>query len=151
MEKFVDLALELAKKAAAHGEIPVGAVVVKNGKVIGKGYNKREGKQIATKHAEIIAIEKACKKLKSWRLEGCDIYVTLEPCPMCAGAIANARIKTLFYAAEEKTSKDNLLQTILSSPRLNHKVEIRRCAGKEEASQILQEFFKQKRQQKNSD
>lgn len=150
MEKFINQALQLAQKAANIGEIPVGAVVVKNGKIIGEGYNKRERKQMATKHAEIIAIEKACKKLKSWRLDDCEIYVTLEPCPMCAGAIANARIKTLYYATEEKTSNDNLLETILSSTRLNHKVEIKRCGGAKEAETLLKEFFKNKRKKSSN-
>lgn len=145
MNEFEKEALRLAKKAAKQGEIPVGAVVVKDGKIIGKGFNQRERKQLATKHAEIVAIEKACKKLKSWRLDGCQIYVTLEPCPMCAGAIANARIDTLLFAAEEKTSSDGLLQSILSSLRLNHKVEVKRCEGKEEAQLLLQNFFKEKR------
>ncbi len=142
-------ALKLAKKASALGEIPVGAVIVKDGKIISKGYNKRECKQMATKHAEIIAIENACKKLNSWRLDECEMYVTLEPCPMCAGAIANARIKTLYYATEEKTSCDHLLETILTSNRLNHKVEIKRCKGEEEAQKLLQDFFKNKRKLKN--
>lgn len=145
MNEFEKEALRLAEKAAKQGEIPVGAVVVKDGKIIGKGFNQRERKQLATKHAEIVAIEKACKKLKSWRLDGCQIYVTLEPCPMCAGAIANARIDTLLFAAEEKTSSDGLLQSILSSLRLNHKVEVKRCEGKEEAQLLLQNFFKEKR------
>ena len=145
MNEFEKEALRLAEKAAKQGEIPVGAVVVKDGKIIGKGFNQRERKQLATKHAEIVAIEKACKRLKSWRLDGCQIYVTLEPCPMCAGAIANARIDTLLFAAEEKTSSDGLLQRILSSLRLNHKVEVKRCEGKEEAQLLLQNFFKEKR------
>ena len=82
-------------------EIPVGAVIVKENKIIAKAYNKREKNQIATHHAEVLAIEKACKKLKSWRLDDCDLYVTLEPCPMCAGAIMNARIKNVYYAVAD--------------------------------------------------
>ncbi len=145
MNEFETEALKLAVRAYKRGEIPVGAVVVKDGKIISRGFNKREKKQIATKHAEIVAIEKACKKLKSWRLDGCEIYVTLEPCPMCAGAIANARISTLYFATEEKTSSDNLLEKILSSNRLNHHVNIKRCDGKIEAQKLLQDFFKKKR------
>lgn len=148
MNKFEIEMLKLAKHAYKLGEIPVGAVVVKDDKIIAKGFNKREKKQIATKHAEIVAIEKACKKLKSWRLDGCEIYVTLEPCPMCAGAIANARISSLHYATEEKTSKDNLIYSILSSNRLNHHVEIKRCDGKIEAQKLLQDFFKEKRKKR---
>lgn len=144
MNKFMAEAIKEARKAATAGEIPVGAVVVCDGKIISRAHNKREASQIATKHAEIIAIEKACKKLKSWRLDGCEIYVSLEPCPMCAGAIANARISKLYFAAEEKTSQDGLLEKIISSARLNHKVEY--CFTPcEEASKILTDFFKNKR------
>ena len=98
MKDFMKEALKEAKLALDNDEVPIGAVIVKNDKVISRGYNNRQKSQNAIKHAEIIAIEKACKKLKSWRLDGCDIYVTLEPCPMCAGAIANARINKLIYA-----------------------------------------------------
>lgn len=144
MNKFLREAIKEAKKAAADGEIPVGAVVVCDGKIISRGRNKREKSQIATKHAEIIAIEKACKKLGSWRLDGCEIYVSLEPCPMCAGAIANARISKLYFAAHEKTSGDGLLDAILSSARLNHKLDCEYIPC-EEASQILTDFFKKRR------
>ena len=92
----------LGYTAYSKGEVPIGAVIVRNNKIIAKAYNKREKSQIATHHAEILAIEKACKKLKSWRLDDCDIYVTLEPCPMCAGAILNARIKNLYYAVTDE-------------------------------------------------
>ena len=98
--------------------MPVGAVIVKNNKIIAKAYNKREKNQIATHHAEILAIQKACKKLKSWRLDDCDMYVTLEPCPMCAGAIINARIKNLYYAVKDESSggitKFNILENTLN-------------------------------------
>ena len=104
--------------------MPIGAVIVRNNKIIAVGHNIREHKQNALLHAEIVAINKACKKLKSWRLDDCEIYVTLEPCPMCAGAISNARLKSVIYAAEEKTSKDHLCQQILASPRLNHKPNV---------------------------
>lgn len=144
MNMFMEEAINLAEKAGRKGEIPVGAVIVCDGKIISKGCNCREKKQSATKHAEIVAIEKACKKLKSWRLENCEIYVSLEPCPMCAGAIANARIKKLIYAAEEKTSGDRLMSIILSSNRLNHKVEIEYMPNKR-AQQLLSNFFKKKR------
>lgn len=144
MNKFLHEAIKEAKKAAAEGEIPVGAVIVCGEKIIARGRNKREKSQIATKHAEIIAIEKACKKLGSWRLDNCEIYVSLEPCPMCAGAIANARISKLYFGAREKTSQDGLLETILSSARLNHKLECEYIPC-EEASAILTDFFKNKR------
>ena len=149
MKNFMEEALNLAKKAFRKGEVPIGAVIVKNGKIIAKGFNKREKSQNAIKHAEIIAIEKACKKEKSWRLENCDIYVTLEPCPMCAGAIANARIRNLYFACREKTSNENLCETIMKSNRLNHHTKITILNEyKDEASQLLSAFFKENRKNK---
>lgn len=145
MIDFMKESLKEAKKALKANEVPIGAVITKNGKIIARGHNSREKKQNAIKHAEIIAIEKACKKLKSWRLDDCEIYVTLEPCPMCAGAIANARIKKLIYGAKEKTSGDNLCEKILSSIRLNHKVEIIFDESSQDCATILTEFFKNKR------
>ncbi len=144
MSKFMEAALKEAKKAAIDDEVPIGAVVVLDGKIISRGRNCRQKSQNAIKHAEIVAIEKACKKLGSWRLEGAEIYVTLEPCPMCAGAIANARIKKLFYACPEKTSEDGLCKAILSSDRLNHKVEME-LEENQDAALLLSEFFKKKR------
>lgn len=139
-------AVKQAEKALKKNEVPIGAVVVQNDKIISRGHNQRERKQNAVKHAEIIAIEKACKRLKSWRLDDCEIYVTLEPCPMCAGAIANARIKKLIYGAQEKTSGDNLCEAILSSIRLNHKVEIIvDQENQEKCSNLLTDFFKNRR------
>ena len=146
MNKFMDIALSMANKAYQKGEVPIGAVLVCNGKIIAKSFNMREKKQNALKHAEINVIEKACKRLKSWRLENCELYVTLEPCPMCAGAIANARIKKVYIGAKEKTSKDELCNKILSSNRLNHKVEIEFLKEYEEVcSNLLSSFFKTKR------
>ena len=98
-EKYMKAALKLAHRAAEEGEVPVGAVVVCDGKIVGRGRNRRETKKNALHHAEIEAIEKACKKLGGWRLHRCDLYVTLEPCPMCAGAIINARIKMVYFGA----------------------------------------------------
>ena len=149
MKDFMNEAVKMAKKALAEDEVPIGAVIVKDDKIISKGYNKREKSQDATKHAEIIAIEKACKKLGSWRLENATIFVTLEPCPMCAGAIANARIKTLVYGAKEKSSSDNLCDAILSSNRLNHKTEIV-FQENQECCTLLEQFFKSKRETKKS-
>ena len=146
MKNFINEAIKEAKKALREDEVPIGAVVVIDGKIISRGHNSREKSQNAIKHAEIIAIEKACKKLKSWRLDNATIYVTLEPCPMCAGAISNARIKKLIYGAKEKTSNDNLCQTILTSERLNHKTEIVfDNTFENEISSMLSNFFKQKR------
>lgn len=135
-----------ALKALNEEEVPIGAVVVLNGEIISRGHNKREKSQNAIKHAEIIAIEKACKKLSSWRLDGAEIYVTLEPCPMCAGAIVNARISKLIYGCKEKTSNDNLCEKILKSERLNHKCQIVYDETySKHFSTILTNFFKNKR------
>lgn len=139
-------AIAQAKISLKKKEVPIGAIVVHNGKIIAKGHNMREKRKNALLHAEIIAINKACKKLKDWRLENCELYVTLEPCPMCAGAIANARIKKVVFAAKEKTSCDNLCEKILTSNRLNHKCEIVQATEFEEkCSKMLTEFFKSKR------
>ena len=145
-KNFMQIAISEAKKSFTLGEVPIGAVVVKNGEVISKGHNVREKKQNALLHAEIVAIDRACKKLRSWRLDDCEIYVTLEPCPMCAGAIANARMKKIVYACEETTSQDHLCEKILSSNRLNHKCAFERDeVYKDEAAKILSDFFKTKR------
>ena len=137
-------AFKEAQKALNKDEVPIGAVIVKDGKIVARGRNDREKSQNALKHAEIIAIDKACKKLKSWRLDECEIYVTLEPCPMCAGAIANARISKVVYGAKETTSEDNLCELILKSNRLNHKPNIEYRENKF-CKDILQDFFKNKR------
>lgn len=137
-------ALKEAQKALKKDEVPIGAVIVKDGKIVARGRNSREKSQNALRHAEIIAINKACKRLKSWRLDGCEIYVTLEPCPMCAGAIANARISKVVYGAKETTSEDNLCELILKSNRLNHKPNIEYRENKF-CKDILQDFFKNKR------
>lgn len=144
-EKFLKLALKEATKSYLQNEVPIGAVVVKDGKVIAKAHNTRNKTQNAINHAEVLAIAKACKKLKSWRLDTCDIYVTMEPCPMCAGAILNARIKNLYFGAYDKTSKTNLLEQIMQDDRLNHKTFVQGGILKEECSQILTDFFKSKR------
>ncbi len=143
MKDFMKEALKEAQKAKQENEIPIGAVIVIDDKIIARGHNKREKSQNALHHAEIIAIDKACKKLKSWRLENATIYVTLEPCPMCAGAIANARIKKLVYGAKDRSSTDNLCETILSSTRLNHKVETI-YEESPDCSQILTDFFRKR-------
>ena len=146
MNDFMLQAMAQARLALKNDEVPIGAVIVKDGKILSRGRNSREKSQMATGHAELIAIEKACKKLGSWRLDGCEIYVTLEPCPMCAGAIANARIKKLVYACPEKSSQDNLCEKILSSERLNHKVIVEiDDKHQDECSAMLTEFFKSKR------
>ena len=144
MIDFMEEAFKEAQKALNKDEVPIGAVIVKDGKIVARGRNSREKSQNALKHAEIIAINKACKRLKSWRLDGCEIYVTLEPCPMCAGAIANARISKVVYGAKETTSEDNLCELILKSNRLNHKPKIEYRENKF-CKDILQDFFKNKR------
>ena len=147
MEKYnspMQLATMLAYKAKQKGEVPVGAVIIKNGKVIAKAYNKREHHQIATHHAEILAIQKANKKLKSWRLDDCDLFVTLEPCPMCAGAILNARIKNVYYATADEQS-GGLTKFNLSSS-LNHTINAFQMKEfEQENKNIIQSFFKEKR------
>lgn len=146
MNEFMEEALKQAKKALARDEVPIGAVVVCEGKLISCGFNKREKTKNALKHAEIVAIDKACKKLKSWRLENCELYVTLEPCPMCAGAIVNARLKKVYYGAKDKTSQDGLFEKILTSPRLNHNCDFEQLPEYEaECAKLLCEFFKEKR------
>lgn len=146
MNEFMEMALLEAEKARKREEVPIGAVIVKSGKVIAKGFNKREKTKSALNHAEIVAIRKACKKLKDWRLEGCEIYVTLKPCPMCAGAIANARIDKVYYGADETNTNDNLAEQIFASTRLNHKVEMEKLnAYSEKCAQMLSAFFRSKR------
>ncbi len=144
-EVYMQLALNLALIAMKKDEVPVGCVIVKDDKIISKAYNTRNKTQNATNHAEIIAIKKACKKLKSWRLDNAEIYVTLEPCPMCAGAIANARIKKCIFGAYDKTSSSNLTKNIFEDKRLNHKVICEGGVCQDECSKLLTSFFQNKR------
>ncbi|MCD8041336.1 MAG: nucleoside deaminase [Clostridia bacterium] len=142
--KFMAGALKCAQKAFDEGEVPIGAVVVLNGKIISRGHNRRTKKQIATAHAEVEAIEKACKKLNSWRLPECEIYVTLEPCPMCMGAILNARIKKVYFGAYEAKGR-SLTGIIAESGVLNHKAEVEGGVMEAECSAILSRFFTEMR------
>lgn len=144
-EDFMKLALLEARKAFKKGEVPIGAVVVKEGKVLAKAHNTRQRSKNAVNHAEIIAISKACKKNRDWRLENTEIYVTLEPCPMCAGAIANARIETCCYGAADKTSTTNLAQQIFQDVRLNHKVNSIGGILEPECAALLRDFFASRR------
>ena len=144
--KFMKLALKEAEKAELNEEVPIGCVVVKDGKVISKAFNKRQTKRLSTAHAEILAIEKACRKLGDWRLDGADIYVTLEPCAMCAGAIVNSRIKKVYFGAYEKkgggvVSKFN----ILSESGLNHVTDYEGGVMEEQCSETVKNFFKTRR------
>lgn len=137
-------ALKCAKKALTEGEVPIGAVVVLNGKVIARGHNRRTKRQIATAHAEIEAIEKACKKLKSWRIPECDLYVTLEPCPMCMGAALNARIKKIYYGAPEDKGR-SLTGELANANLLNHTVEVEGGVMEAACREILSRFFSEMR------
>lgn len=135
-------ALKEAKAAAECGEVPVGAVIVKDGEIISRGRNRREEKQNALSHAELEAINSACKALHSWRLDNCELYVTLEPCPMCTGAIINARIKTVIFGAYDikMGSMDSVIN--LCDYPYNHKPEIYGGICEEECGLVLQEFFR---------
>lgn len=137
-------AVRLARKAKKKGEVPIGAVVVLNGKIIGRGYNLRTKLQMATAHAEMRAIDRACRKLRSWRLPGAEIYVTLEPCPMCMGAILNARIDRVFFGAYEQKGR-SLTNELASANLLNHKVEVTGGILKEECAGVLTSFFTEMR------
>ena len=149
MKDFMQEAIKEALKAKKKGEVPIGAVVVLKDKIIGRGRNMREKTQNALHHAEIIAINKACKKMKSWRLDDAVIFVTLEPCPMCAGAICNARIKEVIYSAKDSSNNGDINQRIFNSTRLNHKVKYSQGEYSQECSNLLSEFFKEKRKNKN--
>lgn len=137
-------ALKCAEKGLEEGEVPIGAVVVLDGKIISRGHNRRTKRQIATAHAEVEAIEKACKKLKSWRIPECEIYVTLEPCPMCMGAMLNARIKKVYFGAYEAKGR-SLTSEIAAANLLNHIIEVEGGVMEEECAQILSTFFKEMR------
>lgn len=139
-------ALEEAKKAFEKDEVPVGAVVSQNDKIISKAFNQRESLQDPTAHAEVIALKIAAKKLGTWRLDDCEIYVTKEPCPMCAGAIFQARIKKLIYGpGDKKAGYEGTLHNIAADNRLNWQTEVVRGILEEESRKLLQDFFKQKR------
>lgn len=141
-------ALRLAQKSAEEGEVPVGCVVVCDGKIVGRGRNRRETKKTALSHAEIEAIGKACKKLGGWRLHRCDLYVTLEPCPMCAGAIINARIRTVYYGADDLKAGSCGSLINLFDVAYNHKPEVVRGLMKEACSGILTAFFRELRKKR---
>ena len=145
MEKYMKIALNEAEKAYKNGDVPVGAVIVKNNKIISKAYNKKEKNKVSVYHAEILAIIKACKKLKTWRLDGCSLYVTLEPCLMCSGAIIQSRISKLYFATEnEKFGYISSIDSLLNKKN-NHKVEIEEGLCKKQAQTLLVKFFKNKR------
>ena len=148
-EIYMKKALKEAKKAYDKLEIPVGAIIVKDGKIIARAHNQKETKFDTTKHAEILAIQKASKKLKSWRLIDCEMYVTLEPCTMCAGAIINSRIKKIYIgASDEKTGAVGSVLNLFDDYKFNHKPEYEKGILEQECSEILKRFFKDLRKLK---
>lgn len=149
-ERFMREALTLAAEAASEGEVPVGAVVVRGDEIVGRGYNRREGAKNALAHAELMAIDDACRKLGGWRLWQCDLYVTLEPCPMCAGAIINSRIQNVYYGAKDQKAGSVGSLTNLFELQYNHKPTVVSGVLEEECSAILSDFFKKLREKKQN-
>ena len=145
-EYWINKALRLAEKAFAEGEVPVGAIVVKDNKIIGRGYNQREALNDPTAHAEILAITAASNTINDWRLNDCSIYVTKEPCPMCAGAIINSRLKHLIFGAyDDKKGCCGSLYQLCGDKRLDSITSVKGGVLEEECSMILKEFFSSKR------
>ena len=145
-EKYMKEALKEAQKAYKYLEIPVGAVIVKDGKIIARAHNQKETKLDTTCHAEILAIQKASKKLKSWRLLDCEMYITLEPCSMCAGAIINSRIKKVYIGTmDKKTGAVGSVFNLFNDYTFNHKVDFETGVLKKECEDILKRFFKELR------
>ncbi len=148
-EYYMKQALKEAEKAYKKLEVPVGAVIVKDGKIIARAHNQKETKTDTTKHAEIVAIQKASKKLESWRLIDCEMYITLEPCSMCAGAIINSRIKKVYIGAmDEKTGAVGSVLNLFEDYTFNHKVESETGIMKKECQETLKKFFKELRELK---
>jgi tRNA(adenine34) deaminase len=146
---FMIEALKEARKAYKKDETPIGAVIVKNGQILARAHNVKEMKQDPTMHAELVTIRKACKKLGSWRLNDCDMYVTLEPCTMCAGAIVHARLRRLFIGtADPKAGAVGSVLDVLAIEKLNHKVEVMYGILEDECSQMLKDFFRELREKK---
>lgn len=148
---YMELALKEAQKAALIGEVPIGAVVVYQGQVIGWGHNLREHLEDATAHAELLAIQEACRYLNSWRLVDCDLYVTIEPCLMCAGTIVNSRIRRVYFGARDpKAGATKSLYEALEDSRLNHQVEVHEGLLADEAGQVMRDFFRAARKRKKA-
>ena len=142
-ERFMKKALHQAKRAAAIGEIPIGCVIVRDGKVIARGFNQRRSRKTTLAHAEMIAIDRASRKLGDWRLEGCTMYVTLEPCQMCSGALVQSRIdRVVIGTMNPKAGCAGSILNILQMPEFNHQVEITGGVLQEECSAVLQDFFR---------
>jgi len=149
-ERFMREAIRQAKKAYNIEETPIGAVIVKDGKIIARAYNQRETKKNSLYHAEILAIRKACKKLGGWRLPGCSLYVTLEPCPMCAGAIIQSRIEHVYFGAyDKKTGCAGSKMDLFEENLFYHNVEVHPGVLEEECSNLMKQFFAELRKRKN--
>lgn len=143
---YMNRALELADRAAQMGEVPVGAVVVVQGQIVGEGYNRRETDRDPLAHAEILAIADAARRLGRWRLHDATLYVTLEPCPMCAGAVVNARVQRVVYGADDpKAGAGRSLMSLMDDPRLNHRAEVAHGLMADEAAGRLRSFFRARR------
>ena len=143
--KYMKEALKEAQKAYDKLEVPVGAIIVKDGKIIARAYNKKEEKKDTTMHAEIIAIKKASKKIGAWRLNDCEMYVTLEPCPMCASAIKQSRIKKIYYGASTTKNNHKIFESICNTIDNNNKLDYEADLMKLECTELLKKFFKKKR------
>lgn len=149
-KKYMQLALDEACKAAELGEIPIGAVLVENasGEVVAAAHNMRETWQDATAHAEVIVIREACAKLRRWRLSGCTLYVTVEPCPMCSGAIVNSRVDRVVYGCPDaKAGGAESIFNIITNPNLNHCAEVVSGVCEEDCAQVMKNFFKRRREE----
>ncbi len=150
-EKYMQAAIRAAKRGLAQGEVPIGAVIVYEEKVVASGYNRRAKLQLASAHAEMMAIDRACKKFRSWRLpEGCELYVTLEPCPMCMGACLNARVDKVYFGAYEQKGR-SLTAQLAEANLLNHKTEVVGGVAEEECSALLTSFFAGMRQKQKEE
>jgi tRNA(adenine34) deaminase len=145
-EAWMEAALELARAAGALGDVPVGAVVVHDGTIVGAGHNRRELDRDPLAHAELLAIGEAARTLERWRLSGCTLYVTLEPCPMCAGAIVNARLdRVVFGASDPKAGAAGTLLDVVRDPRLNHRAEVVGGVLADQSAELLRAFFAERR------
>ncbi|MBQ8394988.1 MAG: nucleoside deaminase [Clostridia bacterium] len=150
-EKFMRAAIRVAKRGLSEGEVPIGAVVVYQDKVVSRGYNRRAKLQLASAHAEMMAIDKACKKFGSWRLpEGCELYITLEPCPMCMGAALNARVDKIYFGAYEQKGR-SLTSELAAANLLNHTTEVVGGVLQQECSELLSSFFIAMRQKQKEE
>lgn len=148
-EKFMDIAISLAKQALAYDEVPIGAVIVKNGEIIAEAFNKKETTNNAIWHAEMAAIELASKKLGNWYLDGCDVYVTLEPCAMCTGALINARVNNIYFGAyDRRFGCCGSLYNLACDKRFNHTISVTGGIKEQECAALLTEFFSEKRKRK---